>query len=277
MNPNLLFNGRAPDDAAALASSRGLHYGDGVFRTLLVWDGTCLDWPQQLEKLAADARALELAMPDQAVLTAEAGTLAAGQSRAVLKILLWRRTQGRGYAPGTDQAERLLQLSPAPAYPASCWQQGIRATLARTPLSIQAHLAGIKHLNRLDQVLASRDCRDGALEALMCDDRQQLICGSRSNLFWVRDGQVHSAALDRCGVSGMMRARVIAQCHALNLRFAEASLPLAEVATVEEAFVSNSLIGIWPLQALDQTSWRAPGPRTVQLMNALRHPRLESP
>lgn len=272
----MLLNGGVPD-ASVLAASRGLHYGDGIFRTILVWNGVCQDWAAHMDKLASDAGALGLTPPDAETLANEAQALLGGQARGVLKILLWRRSAaGRGYAPATAQTDRLLLLGPAPAYDARHWQDGIQATISAVHLASQPQLAGAKHLNRLEQVLASRDWPEGVSEALMCDDRQQLVCGSRSNLFWVRDGEVHTASLDRCGVAGMMRARVIALCGTLSIPFALRSLPLAALAGVEEAFVTNSLIGIWPLRSVDQQHWTAPGPRTRQLMAALAHPRLES-
>ncbi len=272
----MLLNGAAPD-AAVLAGSRGLHYGDGVFRTILVWNGVCQDWSAHMDKLRSDAQMLGLIAPDPALLAGEAEALVSGQARAVLKILLWRRnTGGRGYAPATDQSDRLLLLGPAPGYEASHWLKGIQATVSPVTLSSQVHLVGAKHLNRLEQVLASRDWPAGTLEALMCDERQQLICGTRSNLFWVRNGEVQTDALDQCGVSGLMRARVIELCHALAVPFVLRSLSVTELASVQEIFISNSLIGIWPLRAVDKYHWSTPGPRTRQLMAALNHPRLES-
>lgn len=273
MSRSLLFNGGAAD-VEALARSRALHYGDGVFRTMLVWQGECRDWDFQYARLAADAARLMLDVPDTTLLHAEARTLTQGQARAVLKILLWRRAEGRGYAASTSTAERLLILSAAPRYAAECWQAGVAAIRSPVQLSTPAQLAGVKHLNRLEQVIASRDWPGQVHEALMCDAQGQVICGTRSNLFWSRAGRLHTPPLDRCGVSGAMRARVLAACADLGIVARESSTDWAHLVSADEGFLTNSLIGIWPLRALDAQIKLAPGPLTARLIAALDHPRL---
>ena len=99
-----LFNGQQAGDWAL---SRGLHYGDGVFRTILVWDSQLMDWDRQIDKLSADCGVLHLDMPDHDVLHAEAAQLAAGQTRAELKIIVMRKASGRGYRADAPAADRL--------------------------------------------------------------------------------------------------------------------------------------------------------------------------
>jgi 4-amino-4-deoxychorismate lyase len=257
--------------AESLLSSRGLHYGDGVFRTLLKYDGQLFDYKLQFLKISHDAQALGLEPPAAELLFAEATSVSAAAS-GVVKILLLRSGGGRGYAPRTDQADRLVLAYPLPAYPAEYWQQGISAFRCGLRLGRQPALAGIKHLNRLEQVLASRDWPDGAAEGILCDERGAPVCGTRSNLFWIQAGRLHTPALDGCGVAGMMRDKVLACATALGLEVRIESRPWSKLLDADEAFVSNSLIGIWPLRALEQRVWPAPGPLTLRLMSVLRHP-----
>ena len=261
--------------AEALMLSRGLHYGDGVFRTLLKYEGQLLDSKLQLLKLAHDARALGLEPPEAELLLQEAASLS-GAASGVVKILLLRGGAGRGYAPQTwpqaGQTDRLLLSYPLPVYPAQHWQQGIDAFRCGLRLGRQPALAGIKHLNRLEQVLASRDWPEGAVEGILCDERGAPVCGTRSNLFWVSGGRLHTPALDGCGVAGMMRDKVLACATALGLPVRIELRPWSKLLDADEAFVSNSLIGIWPLRSLEQRRWEAPGPVTAGLTAVLRHP-----
>lgn len=266
-----LFNG-ASVVSEALIVSRGLHYGDGVFRTLLKYDGQLIDSRLQLIKLAHDAKALGLEPPAADLLLEEAGLVSATLGSGVVKILLLRSGAGRGYTPQTAQADRLLLAYPLPAYPAEPWIRGIAAFRCALRLGRQPALAGIKHLNRLEQVLASRDWPEGAAEGILCDERGVPVCGTRSNLFWISEGQLHTPALDGCGVAGMMRDKVLACATALGLPVRVESRPWAKLLDADEAFVSNSLIGIWPLRSLEQRQWQAPGPVTARLAAVLRHP-----
>jgi 4-amino-4-deoxychorismate lyase len=269
-----LLNGVALDQP--LAASRGLHYGDGVFRTLLKFDGQLVDFKLQILKLEHDARALGLDPPAAGLLRQEAEALSAGAAAAVLKILLLRAGTGRGYAPRGAATDRLLLRYPLPQYPASHWREGIRAFRCGLRLGRQPVLAGIKHLNRLEQVLATRDWPEDMDEGVLCDERGAPICGTRSNLFWVEGGVLHTPALDGCGVAGMMRDKVLAAAAALALTVRIETRPWTKLIDADEAFVSNSLIGLWPLRELEQRRWPAPGPVTARLAAALRHPYIAS-
>jgi 4-amino-4-deoxychorismate lyase len=269
-----LLNGVPAD--AALAASRGLHYGDGVFRTLLKNEGQLVDLKLQFNKLEHDAQALGLDRPEAEVLQREAEAVSAGMAGAVVKILLLRGAGGRGYAPASRQAERLLLAYPPPSYPSSHWRDGITAFRCGLRLGRQPALAGIKHLNRLEQVLASRDWPEGATEGILCDERGSPICGTRSNLFWVQGGQLHTPALDGCGVAGMMRDKLLAAAAALGLAVRVETRPWARLMEADEAFVTNSLIGLWPLRSLEQRQWAGPGAVSRRLASVLRHPELSN-
>ena len=271
MSALALFNGQpAPD----LALHRGLHYGDGVFRTCLIYDSHVIDLKEQCETLNADAARLGLTPASAAGLAREASELAAGQPRGVLKMTLLRAGTARGYRPQGEGTDRLLCRYAAPAWPAAAWERGVTVFRSGFRLGAQPALAGIKHLNRLEQVLASRDWPAGVEEALLDDDAGRPVCGTRSNLFWVRGGELHSPALARCGVAGRMRRRVLALATRLGVQTDERNANWDEVAAADELFLTNSLIGIWPVAACAPWQRPAPGPVTRTLMEHLRHPRL---
>jgi 4-amino-4-deoxychorismate lyase len=267
-----LFNGQP--DATALAWHRGLHYGDGVFRTSLVYAGRCVDLDLQVDKLRRDAQALGLRPPPAAALATEAAALAAGTPRAALKMLLLRAGAERGYRSEADACDRLLCRYPAPEFPAARWERGIRAFRSDFRLAAQPALAGIKHLNRLEQVLASRAWQEGADEGIVADAEGRPVSGTRSNLFWVAAGVLRTPALETCGVAGLMRDKVLAAAAALGQPVTVGPASWEELESAEEAFVTNSMVGLWPLSSLDSRAWHAPGPVTRRLSEHLRHPRL---
>jgi 4-amino-4-deoxychorismate lyase len=266
-----LFNGLAAGD---WTQSRGLHYGDGVFRTMLVWDAQILDWALHLQKLSADCAALELEMPEASLLLSEALALADGQARAILKLIIMRKAGGRGYRMSGVASDRLLMRYPAPKYPEALWTSGVSAFYCELRLAAQPALAGIKHLNRLEQVLASRHWPDDADEGILCNQAGQPVCGTRSNLFWVSAGKLCTPALNECGVSGMMRSKIMAIASSLNMETVVALATQADLVAAEEVFLSNSLIGIWPLRRLEHREWTAPGSVTSALLTVLQQPRL---
>lgn len=265
----ILWNGEPVSAIPAL--SRGLHYGDGVFRTLLQQRGTVIAADMQLAKLLADAMAIGIAPPPIGQLQSDLAA-ASRFGDATVKLLLLRAGERRGYRPQTDAADRLLVVHPPPASAGGRAIDGIRAIRSPVTLAAQPLLAGIKHLNRLEQVLASRSWPDGVDEALLGDDRGHPVCATRANLFWVRDGVLHTPALDRCGVAGVTRARVLALAAAAGIDCRIGGQPWSALLAADEAFLSGSLIGIWPLRAIDGHCYEAQRPVTRHLQGLLAHP-----
>lgn len=265
-----LWNGLAASGESLL--SRGLHYGDGVFRTMLAIDGAPQLLETHLETLERDALQLRMQPPPRTLLAAECRALAAGHARVVLKLMLLRKAGGRGYRPASDDCDRLLLRSEAPQPVPSRVSQGIRAFRSPVTLARQPLLAGAKHLNRLEQVLASRDWPDGADEGILCDAEDHAICGTRSNLFWVREGRLGTPPLDTCGVRGVMRHTILELARQQNLNVELRDLHWTALQQADEVFVCNSLIGLWPVRWLGERALAAPGPVTALLLKALGLP-----
>jgi len=274
VSASALFNGaQAPD----LALHRGLHYGDGAFRTCLIYASQVIDIKEQCETLIADAGRLGIAPVASADLEREAAALARDHDRAVLKMTLLRAGTARGYRAEARGTDRLLCRYAPPALPAAAWETGVTVARSAFRLAAQPALAGIKHLNRLEQVLASRDWPAGADEVLLEDDRGQPACGTRSNLFWVRQGELHTPALERCGVAGLTRRKVLGLAARLGAKASVRDGTWADLDAADEVFLTNSLIGIWPVAACGSWRGKAPGPVTRRLMDQLNHPRLVQP
>ncbi len=257
---------------AETALDRGLQYGDGVFETMAVRDGGVPHLEAHLRRLRAGLERLGIPAPAEGVLRAEVETACAeAAAPAVLKLMVTRGPGGRGYRPPeAPQPRRYLSLAPWPEGIEAGRRHGVRVRWCRTPLGHSPALAGLKHLNRLEQVLACAEWSDPDIaEGLMCDVEGWVVEGTRSNLFVVREGRLYTPRLDRCGVAGLMRARIMAAAQGLGVPVAETRLDRAAVLAAEELFLSNSLIGIWPVRQLAQRRWAVPGPLTRRLQHRL--------
>lgn len=263
---------RGRRSGAAWLRSRGLLYGDGVFRTILKYNNNIVDITEQFEKLVNDAHALGLRPPDPETMFRAVHACSRGRAASAVRLTLVRNPGQRGYRPSTDESQLIATADPLPDYPRRCWRAGARAFVSAIRLGEQPALAGIKHLNRLEQVLAAADWSDSADEGILCDMRGRPICGIRSNLFWVAGGSLYTPDLRRCGVAGRTRDRVLVLARKADLPVRIVCRPMASLMQADEVFVTNSLIGMWPLRAIADRSWPAPGPITRRLSAALGHP-----
>jgi 4-amino-4-deoxychorismate lyase len=262
-----LVNGIAATHVSIV--DRGFQYGDGVFETLAVYDGAPLLWGPHLARLQRGAERLAIPMPAVELLAVEARRLCGTAHRAVLKIILTRGSSGRGYEPGAGETTRVLYLAPWPAYPVEFARTGVSLCVCATTLSHQPRLAGIKHLNRLEQVLARGEWRTEYAEGIMCDDRGAVVEGTMSNVFAVTDGVLRTPTLVDCGVEGVMRAEVLAAARREQLAFEVTALRLDDLERADEMFVTNSLIGVWPVRQLQEREYSI-GPITRKIQAAVR-------
>ncbi len=246
----MLING-APGNSIN-AEDRGLSYGDGVFRTLRMQAGLPVCWERQYAKLQHDCSALKISCPSALVLSSELQQLGKTLADGVAKIIITRGVSARGYAPSPQaEATRILSLGPSPQFPAEYAKHGIRMHVCRLRLGHQALLAGIKHLNRLENVLASSEWQDRDIpEGLLSDISGYVISGTRSNLFMLRGNILYTPNLSRCGVAGVQRERVLdwAKQHGVTCKIAD--FRMEELVLADEIFLVNSVFGLWPVREL---------------------------
>ena len=254
---------------------RGLLYGDGVFRTLRVARGKVLHWSLHYLKLQHDCTVLGIVCPGEALLCAELDQVLTQHPDGVVKLIVTRGEGVRGYAPSADTPPtRIWDFSPLPDYPAEWATQGITACVCSLRLSTQPRLACVKHLNRLENVLAAAELNDAQLhdsqlaEGLLLDAEGHLIEGIRSNLFLVSQGRLITPDLSRCGVAGIQRGRVMAWAlqHGITLQVRDVGLE--EALHADELFIVNSVIGLWPIYKLGQRHW-SHFPVAAQIRNGL--------
>ncbi|MGD8236478.1 MAG: aminodeoxychorismate lyase [Chromatiales bacterium] len=202
----MLINGRNSECLPVL--DRGLQYGDGLFETIAFIGDEAPLWERHMRRLHHGCETLGITPPETALLLEEARSLV-GEGRRILKIIVTRGQQGRGYFPDEGEPTRLLYTRPWRS-PAPDESGGIRAHLCRTRLARGGVLAGLKTLNRLEQVMAAREAAAaGCSEGVLCDADGFLVEGIMSNLFWSAGGRLFTPDLQQCGVAGVMREFVL--------------------------------------------------------------------
>ena len=249
---------------------RGLQYGDGVFETIAVRGGTPELWDSHLERLMAGCRALDIPSPDPERLSEEVERVTASQTQCVVKLLITRGTGGRGYRkPDEPKPTRLVMSSPFPDYPSDWSESGVAVRICRTPLGLNPALAGHKHLNRLEQVIARNEWQGTEIaEGLMRDTEGFVVEGTMSNLFLVRGDMLVTPRLDRCGVAGVMRKKVLEVAKSLNIPAREERVTVKALQQAEGAFLTNSLLRLWPIRHLEERNCPQPA-ITVRIKQAL--------
>lgn len=245
----ILINGEPHTSIAA--TDRGLHYGDGVFETLAVHHNKPQFWHVHMERLQEGCLRLGIPPPDVRTLQDEATELCREYDKAVIKIIITRGSGGRGYrAPEQPDPQRLLIRYPWPDHRLP--EEGIALRLCSTPLACNPVLAGIKHLNRLEQVIARNEWQDNAIqEGVMCSTDGAVIEGTMSNLFAICNKTLLTPDLAGCGVAGVMRKQVLRLAGELGIPCEFSRIRSDELKDMDELFVTNSIIGIWPVASYE--------------------------
>ncbi len=266
------INGRRAARLSAL--DRGLHYGDGLFETLACLKGRPRFLSLHLARLALGCARLRLSAPGPQRLRAAIEQAAAQADRSIVKLLVTRGPAvARGYAAGGEQGSWLVIRYPWPEEDPALALSGVRVRTAATRLGENPALAGLKHLNRLEQILArNEDSVIEAEETLMLSHSGKLISGTMSNVFLVHEAggrlRLRTPDLALCGVAGVMRSVVLREAAQEGISASECALAPPDLDTAAEVFLTNARIGIWPVRSIDGRPL-APGPLTRALQGRL--------
>ncbi len=244
--------------AAIDPRDRGLAFGDGLFETMRYGSAGIALLDYHMLRLAEGASRLRIGLDVAVVREEVAGVLAAIRAElpeGVLKLVLTRGIGPRGYkvAPGLLPT-RVLTASPLPANPPGWSSEGVSVRFCDMRMGANPFLAGIKHLNRLEQVLARLEWDDpGIAEGLLADARGRIVEGVSTNLFVVSGGRLLTPVIDSCGVAGVMRQYLIQNAqsilgHSVEVTACERGM----LAGARELFLCNSVVGIWPVSRLGE-------------------------
>jgi 4-amino-4-deoxychorismate lyase len=242
------------DSKSALdVMDRGLNYGDGLFETMLLRSGAIRFLDAHLARLRLGCERLRMTCPER-VLLEEIAQIASTTQDGILKIVVTRGSAGRGYRPDPNShGTRILSLH---ASPASNPVTGLRLRWCEMRLSRNERLAGLKHLNRLEQVLAQSEWQpEDADEALMLDTAGEVVCATSANLFVVRQGALITPDLRYCGVEGVMRSQVLRAAEALKISVSVEPIWPDDLAESNEVFITNAVRGIRSVASLGEIIW----------------------
>lgn len=241
---------------------RGFTYGDGVFRTMIVRSGLPECWPLHYQKLVADCAAIKIVCPSAELLISDLQLLfseeeIAENSVVVVKIMITRGEGERGYAaPAVTNPLRVLIKTDMPVYPNTYFNEGVHLHVCKTTLATQASLAGVKHLNRLENVLARMEWTDPSIaDGIMFDNNQHVIECTAANIFMCSGKTLTTPSLSQCGVMGITRQRIINLAHLIGLTVKIESFSLDQLLASDGVVITNSLYGAFLVNRIQQKTW----------------------
>jgi len=246
-----LING-VPGESVSIRD-RGFTYGDGLFETIAVRNGKPRFIDYHMERLLESCQRLGIPYPTG--VADEVCRIADDCAFGTVKIILTRGVGMRTYSPPEQTIPtRIVGLIATQPPSRVAYESGITVRFCRTHISTNSTLAGIKTLGRLEQVIARSEWQDTHItEGLMCSDDGRIISGTMTNLFFVDDGTLCTPDLARCGINGVMRRVVMEQARLCGLDCDEVDIYPKDLRGMDEVFLTNSLIGIWPVSQLEVT------------------------
>ncbi len=240
---------------------RGFQYGDGLFETIAIRGNQPRLWDYHLQRLAKGCERLAIRMPAAAELaeglTAALHHDASASERRTAKLVITAGTGQRGYGRGpADTPSVFFGVFAATQPGVKAYRDGIETVICKTRLATPSATAGLKTLNRLEQVLArSEFAATDVFEGLTLDDDGNIICGTMSNLFVVHGDKISTPSLQHCGVEGVMRRHIIATLEEQGIQTGIRSITLANMNDSDELFVCNSQFGVLPVRRCLQKRW----------------------
>jgi 4-amino-4-deoxychorismate lyase len=227
---------------------------------MLIKHGQVVWWSAHLARLQQASARLGFAEMDWSILTREVAQLAAGQTQAVAKVMLTRGIGGRGYdGSGCQTPTRIVSLADYPSHYQGWQQNGIPLLVCQQRLGDAPMLAGLKTLNRLEQVLLKNElaARSG-VEGIVLNSRGFLVEGVSANLFWRRGKTVFTPDLAHCGIDGIMRRHVMGMLKQMSIELRVVEAPLESLWQAEEVWLTNTLMGIVPVNGIGDTQYPSP-------------------
>ncbi len=257
---NWTINGKP---AASLpVDDRAVQYGDGLFETIAVRHGEPRFWDLHVDRLERGCERLGIDAPDASALRSDLdATLhrsGVDATFAIAKIIVSSGRGQRGYRrPVTQSPSTIIGAFVSRPWPVAAYKDGIEVTICQTRMALQPQLAGMKTLNRLEQVIAQSEWQDRSIsEGLMLDTEGRLICGTMSNVFLASSDTVSTPAITRCGVSGVMRRRVIELLEENGIDYEVRDINASELDDADSVFLSNSQFGVMPARRCGGRRWR---------------------
>lgn len=233
-------------------ADRGFNFGDGHFTTMKVVKGEVQLFDLHLARLKHACQMLFIDFKHWTDLVLHIHAQALTLDSGVLKLVITRGIGGKGYSPeGCSEASWFLQARDIPAFYDTWQQTGIALTVCRYQQTVNPVLSGLKTLNRLDQVMIKQEllgCDE--LDGIVCSTEGYVIETSMANIFWVKDNVIYTPSMQRSGVEGVMRKRVMDLVVSLNLSVEVGDYTIDKIISADEIFITNALMDIVPVNML---------------------------
>ncbi len=236
---------------------RGVQFGDGVFETILILDDKPQNFERHINRLVESLSRLSISNKESDLSLHISNTLADIISKSelhsgVLKVLVTRGDSARGYAvPKGLTSNITFFYNPLPVIDCNLYQIGVDLKFCSTQCSINPQLSGMKHLNRLENVLARQEL-DTEYEGLMQNHLGNVVEGIMSNIFFERESVLYTPKLDLSGVKGVMRGTIFELCEKSNIDVQVIDIKSDDMNVFQSAFICNSVIGILPVKSIDK-------------------------
>ncbi len=244
-------------DAVISPFDRGFAYGDGVFRTIKMVQGLPESWPQHYQKLVADCAVINIVCPSAELLMSDLQQLFTSDEVAVAKIIITRGEGSRGYTlPAITAPMRVVTKSAMPQYAQERFSEGVNLIVCDTRLAAQPLLAGIKSLNRLENVLARMEWNEHTFndiaiaDGILLDANDNVIECTAANIFACFGGTLITPSLTSCGIAGITRQRIIELAHTLSLKIVVEDFNCEKLFSADEVIICNSLYGAFQVKAV---------------------------
>ena len=274
-----LINGVASNFLSV--NDRSIHYGDGVFETILCHQKHLFYWQEHYHRLYTSAKKLKLHCPAEEIFLTDIRKLLDEEglnkdstnkddNYFSIKVILTRGESERGYLfrdktiSNKTISNRIVLIATLDVNYSSLLSNKLfsgELFLCEQQVSINKQLAGLKHLNRLENVMArnewgSHSKQTDIIDGLMLNANQHVIEGCMSNLFAVKNNELLTPDLSLSGVDGIMRQAIIDLADKLEIKLTITNLGKDEILAMDELFISNSLIGIKSVSCFESTTYK---------------------
>ena len=242
----MLVNGQ-PCETVSI-KDRGLLYGDGVFETILCDQGRPLLLAGHTQRLENGCKRLGLSAQELPSVLSDIRQVA-GDDDCIVKVIVTRGLRARGYSydKSDNTTTRIVYREEKTSFPAEFYKSGIALTQCQHALTSNPSLAGIKHLNRLDQVMARSEWDHEFQEGVMLNPKGYVLEGTMSNIFIEKNACWLTPKLDQAGVAGVMRQWIMRNAYQADMECVEEDITLEDMKQAQAMFICNSVIGIWPV------------------------------
>ena len=251
---------------------RAVQYGDGVFETIAAKDRSLAFWKEHYQRLNKGCKILKIKCPSELFLRKEINKFIkkTKKNKFILKIIISRGIGGRGYnPPRNSKPTRILGIYDWPNYLEKNFTKGIMMDVCKTRISAQPFLSQIKHLNRLEQIIARSEWQNKSIsESIMLDLNDNVIEGTMSNIFGIKKNIFYTPIIENSGVEGIMRGVILKLLKKNKKKYVIKKITLKEFLKFDEVFVCNSIFGIWPVIKVSKKKFSF-GEKTKKIINLL--------